>query len=62
MKPVAFLLAEIIAFIIHNQLDDGTLGQVRWFIEYQPTVLDAGSKTIHVVQFHGASRRRERFG
>jgi hypothetical protein len=58
MKPAAFLL-EIVAFIIHDQLDDGALGQIRWFIEYQPTVLDAGSKTTHVVRFTARASTRQ---
>jgi hypothetical protein len=50
MKSAAFLPAEIVAFIIQNQIDDGALGQVRWFIEYQPAVLDVCSKTTHSIQ------------
>lgn len=32
MKPTAFFLAEIVAFIVNNQLDNRPFGQVGWFI------------------------------
>jgi hypothetical protein len=58
MKPAAFLL-EIVAFIIHDQLDDGALGQIRWFIEYQSAFLDACSKPAHINQFTACASTRQ---
>ena len=50
MEPAAFLLAEIVAFIVHNQLDNRPLGQVCWFVQYQSTIFYARSKTAHIIE------------
>lgn len=50
MKPTAFILAQIVTFIVDNQLDNCPFGQVCWFIQYQSTFLDARSKTAHIIQ------------
>jgi len=51
VKATAFVLAEIVALVVHNQLDNRTLGQSCRFIEYQPAFLDACSKTTHAIEF-----------
>ena len=43
MKPAAFFLDEVVALIIRNQFDNGSLGQARWLIKDQSAVFHAGS-------------------
>ena len=59
MKPAAFLFAEIVAIIVHDQLDNRPLGQVRWFIEYQSTFLYVRSKTAHIIQCTARASTRQ---
>jgi len=59
MKPAAFLFADIVALIVHDQLDNRPLGQVSWFIEYQSTFLYARSNTAHIIQSTARASTRQ---
>jgi len=44
VQGAALVVCEVIAFIIRDKVDDGSVGRRRPFVEDQPSVLDACSK------------------
>ncbi|HJU12717.1 MAG TPA: hypothetical protein VJ728_17665 [Candidatus Binataceae bacterium] len=48
MESVAFIVAEVIPFIIDNQLDYGPFWEIRWFIKQQTPFLHSRAKTTHM--------------
>lgn len=43
----ALILGEAVAFIVGDQVDDGSLEQRSWLIEDQTAVLDRGAEGAH---------------
>ena len=48
MQDAALVVREVIALVVGNELDDGSFGQGRRFIENEPPLFDARLETAHV--------------
>ena len=46
MESAALILGEAVAFIVRDQVDDGSLGQRSRLIEDQTAVLDPGAEGL----------------
>lgn len=56
VQSAAFLVGEVITFVVSNQVDDCPLGQGCRLVENEPPLLDTGSERAHVATVRVSER------
>ena len=48
MESAPFVVREIVAVVVCNEIENGTLGQRCRLVDHEPPLFDAGSESVHV--------------
>jgi len=58
MKRASFVISEVVAFIIHDEIDDRTFPQSRGLVEYDASVRDSRSQWAHAPTIRSSAMPR----
>ncbi len=61
MQGAAFLVGEVITFVVSNQVNNRSLRQGCRLVEHEPPLLDMGSERVHVVTVKDFRAARQAF-